>query len=264
MKISEIELSKIKPYPDNPRIVEDAIDEIAESIKEFGFQQPIVIDAENVIIVGHGRFAAASKLDLKKVPCIVATDLSPEKVRAYRIADNKTGEASTWDLQKLAQEFELLKADDVPATFTGFDEAEIDELLKSADTEADIEIPEEQGDSSSTFNFTVKCENLRELKVIQSKMGIEGTKAPFKDFKAKFLLSALLFVSLLFVGCKHTTLSITQADGAVITATDRRMFTTTKGNGTLKAGEASFEFGVESTQETSSELLKAIAEVLAK
>ena len=83
-------IEAIKPYPGNPRVNDDAVDAVAASLKEFGFRQPIVVDAEGVTIVGHTRWKAAKKLGLAQVPVHVATDLPPEKVKAYRIADNQT------------------------------------------------------------------------------------------------------------------------------------------------------------------------------
>ena len=94
-------IDSIRPYPGNPRINEDAVDAVARSIKEFGFRQPIVVDGEGVIVVGHTRYKAAIKLGLKMVPVHVATDLTPEQVKAYRIADNATNEIAEWDYQLL-------------------------------------------------------------------------------------------------------------------------------------------------------------------
>src|SRR5580765_4022142 len=101
MKIELWKLSDIKPYPGNPRINDDAVAAVAASIREFGFRQPIVVDADGVIICGHTRYKAAQKLGLEKVPVHVAKDLSPEKIKAYRIADNKTSELSDWNYDLL-------------------------------------------------------------------------------------------------------------------------------------------------------------------
>ena len=89
-------IEQVKPYERNPRINDSAVDAVAESLRQFGFRQPIVVDADGVIICGHTRWKAAQKLGLAKVPVHVATDLTPDQVRAYRIADNKTGELSTY------------------------------------------------------------------------------------------------------------------------------------------------------------------------
>ena len=85
-------LSAITPYDRNPRDNDAAVDAVAESIERFGFRQPIVVDEAGVIVCGHTRFKAAQKLGLDEAPVHVATDLTPEQIRAYRIADNKTNE----------------------------------------------------------------------------------------------------------------------------------------------------------------------------
>lgn len=97
MNIQSWKTSAVKPYGKNPRRNDGAVDAVAASIREFGFKQPIVVDADGVIIVGHTRLKAAKKLGLKEVPVLVADDLSPEKVKEYRLADNKTGELAEWD-----------------------------------------------------------------------------------------------------------------------------------------------------------------------
>ena len=104
MNVIELELDKIKPYEKNPRKNDRAVDGVAESIKQFGFQQPIVVDKKNVIVVGHTRYKAAQKLGLKTVPCVRADDLTKEQVKAYRIADNKLNELATWDFELLGEE----------------------------------------------------------------------------------------------------------------------------------------------------------------
>jgi hypothetical protein len=101
MKVELRRLSEIRPYPGNPRTNDDAVDAVAASIKEFGFRQAIVVDADGVIVVGHTRYKAAQKLGLEKVPVHVATDLTPEQIKAYRIADNKTAELSDWNYDLL-------------------------------------------------------------------------------------------------------------------------------------------------------------------
>lgn len=98
MKIEQWSLSRIKPYENNPRLNDDAVDAVATSLREFGFRQSIAVDAEGVIICGHTRYKAAQKLGLEKVPVHVAKDLSPEQIRACRIADNQTASLAEWDL----------------------------------------------------------------------------------------------------------------------------------------------------------------------
>ena len=90
-------IERVKPYDRNPHVNDGAVDAVAASIHEFGFCQPIVVDSDGVIIVGHTRWKAAQKLGLAKVPVHVATNFSPEQIKAYRIADNKTNELADWD-----------------------------------------------------------------------------------------------------------------------------------------------------------------------
>lgn len=108
-KITLMALSDITPYENNPRNNEEAVEKVANSIKEFGFNQPIVVDKDNVIIVSHTRYLAAQELGLTEAPVIVAGNLSDEQARAYRLADNKTGELAGWDFEKLALELEQIE-----------------------------------------------------------------------------------------------------------------------------------------------------------
>jgi ParB-like chromosome segregation protein Spo0J len=101
VKIELRKLADIRPYENNPRLNDDAVDAVAASLKEFGFRQPIVVDGEGVIVCGHTRYKAALKLGLEKVPVHVAKDLSPEQIRAYCIADNQTASLATWNYDLL-------------------------------------------------------------------------------------------------------------------------------------------------------------------
>ena len=102
MKIELRNVAEIRPYENNPRLNDDAVDAVAASIREFGFRQPIVVDADGVIICGHTRWKAAQKLGLEKVPVHVAKDLTPEQIKAYRIADNQTADAGRVGLRTAA------------------------------------------------------------------------------------------------------------------------------------------------------------------
>ena len=135
MNIQLIALSELKPYEKNPRNNEKAIDKVAESIKEFGFKVPIVIDKDNIIVAGHTRFYAAKQLKLNKVPCIVADDLTEEQIKAYRLADNKVAEFSEWDFDLLQDELEELSNFDMG--LFGFEELE-KELSSSWDKDAGV------------------------------------------------------------------------------------------------------------------------------
>ena len=105
MNVQEMDIEKVIPYARNPRRNDDAIDMVAASLKEFGFQQPIVVDEDMVVIVGHTRLRAAKKLGYTKVPVQVAKGLSEQQVKAYRIMDNKSNEQAVWDTTLLALEF---------------------------------------------------------------------------------------------------------------------------------------------------------------
>lgn len=129
MKIELRPLAEIKPYENNPRINDKAVDAVARSIQEFGFRQPIVVDAEGVIVVGHTRWKAAQRLGLGQVPVHVAQELTPEQAKAYRIADNKTGDLATWDLELLPAELAELKALDVDLSLLGFSADELSSLF---------------------------------------------------------------------------------------------------------------------------------------
>lgn len=120
-------VAELKPYKTNPRKNDKAVDAVAASIKAFGFKQPIVIDVNDEVIAGDTRLKAAKKNGLDEVPCVVASDLTPEQVKAYRLADNKVGELAEWDWDLLPAEMDGL---------TGFDEIEavdVDSLLDCGD-----------------------------------------------------------------------------------------------------------------------------------
>ena len=121
MKIIDKDITELRPYENNPRINDDAVDSVAKSIKEFGFLQPIVIDKDNVIICGHTRWKAARKLKLKTVPCVLADDLTKEQVDEYRILDNKTGELACWNYDMLSKEMESVDFDMSAFGFSDFE-----------------------------------------------------------------------------------------------------------------------------------------------
>jgi ParB-like chromosome segregation protein Spo0J len=130
MQVELWPIDRPKPYGKNPRKLTDkAISKVAASIKQFGFQQPIVCDAKDEIIVGHTRLQGAQKLGLKQVPVVVATDLTPAQVKAYRIADNRVAQETSWLDDILAEEFLDLEGLDFDLDQTGFDADEISRLL---------------------------------------------------------------------------------------------------------------------------------------
>lgn len=134
MQIIEKKLAELKEYENNPRNNDSAVDAVAESIKNFGWKQPIVIDKDGVIIAGHTRKKAAERLGLKTAPCIIADDLTDEQIKAFRLVDNKTAELATWDFEKL--EAELSELDGIDMTAFGFvasEDIDIDEFFEDAE-----------------------------------------------------------------------------------------------------------------------------------
>ncbi len=131
MKVEMWTLDRVKPYDKNPRLNDDAVDSVVNSIEQFGFRQPIVVDTDGIIIVGHTRFKAAQKMGLTKVPIHVAKDLSADAIKAYRIADNKTGELAEWDYYLLPIELQQLGDAGYDFGLLGFDQEELAKLLGS-------------------------------------------------------------------------------------------------------------------------------------
>lgn len=149
MQIVEKELSWLKPYANNPRDNESAVEPVAKSIKEFGFKVPIVATSDGEIINGHTRFKASKLLGLEKVPVIIADDLTDEQIKAFRLADNKVSEFSKWDEDKLRDELKQLEMD---MTEFGFEFTELTELLeeeKEKEQEPEIKFTEELGEESN-------------------------------------------------------------------------------------------------------------------
>ena len=129
MKVELRKPEDIKPYEHNPRDNDGAVEAVARSIREYGFRQPIVVDAEGVIVVGHTRWKAAKALGLKEVPVHVATDMSPEQIKAYRIADNKVADLAEWDYDLLPIELSELQGMDVDLDLLGFSSEELEKML---------------------------------------------------------------------------------------------------------------------------------------
>lgn len=149
MKIVNKNISDIKPYENNPRINVDSVDKVANSIKEFGYRVPIIIDKNNVIVAGHTRLLAAEKLGITEIPCIVADDLTEQQINAFRLVDNKTTEFSDWDYEKLKEELYAL---DMDLSEYGFEK--ISEEFKEA---LDNTSKELSSDEYNDDNFECTC-----------------------------------------------------------------------------------------------------------
>jgi DNA modification methylase len=131
MLVEERPIDSIRPYENNPRINDPGVDAVAASIREFGFRQPLVVDEDGVIVVGHTRYKAALKLGLQTVPVHVATGLTPQQLKAYRIADNQTARLSSWDDEKLVLELVALQQAGFNMDLTGFPADELMQLLQA-------------------------------------------------------------------------------------------------------------------------------------
>lgn len=135
MRVENWPIERVKPYENNPRKNDDAVEKVANSIREFGWQQSIVVDEKGVIICGHTRYRAAQMLGLSEVPVTVAEGLTENQVQAYRLADNKTGELADWDFDKLNAELESIDWLDCDMTQFGFyldhagEELEVDDAV---------------------------------------------------------------------------------------------------------------------------------------
>ncbi|EED9388538.1 nuclease [Salmonella enterica subsp. enterica] len=142
LKIEYLPLGKLLRYAKNSRTHSDEqVDQLVNSIREFGFTNPVLIDEKNELIAGHGRLAAAEILELAEVPAIRLKNLSEKQKKAYRIADNKLALNAGWDMQLLAEEVRELMDDDFDIDLLGFHETEIDEMLA-------VETPPDEGDDA--------------------------------------------------------------------------------------------------------------------
>lgn len=188
MKIEYKNIDEVIPYENNPRHNEEAIEYVANSIQEFGFKVPIIVDKDNVIVTGHTRLKAAQKLGLEKVPVIYADDLTEDQIKAFRIADNKTGEKAGWDLDKLKIELEDL--DNFDMTDFGFGDFELSMLTDDLEPEPyDDDVMEEYSEHSE--------ENLKSKKLTitySTEEEEEYLKALFKvdDLKVLYKVEELM------------------------------------------------------------------------
>lgn len=162
-------IDEIRPYENNPRVNDGAVGAVAESIREFGFQQPIVVDRDNVIIAGHTRYKAAKKLGLAEVPVVVAGNLTDEQVRAYRLADNKTGELAEWDFSALEEELDGIGELDM--SLFGFEPKEIkapEEITEDDYEEEPPEVPKARlGDIYQLGRHRLMCGDSTDVQSVQ-------------------------------------------------------------------------------------------------
>ena len=151
MEIIYKNINDLIPYGKNPRKNSKAVKYVANSIQEFGFKVPIVIDSDNVVVCGHTRLLASKKLGLEKVPCIIADDLTDEQIKAFRLADNKVSEQSEWDIGLLNEELDDIL--NVDMSDFGFDIFSMDDL---EEMEGYNEEEDEREYFSKTFTFPIE------------------------------------------------------------------------------------------------------------
>ena len=174
MKIIEKKLEDIRPYDNNPRMNDRAVPAVAESLKKFGWQQPIVIDRNGVIVCGHTRYKAALELGMKTVPCKYADELTEEEITAYRLADNKTAELAEWDADKMAEE--LAKCSELDMSAFGFDLANFEEAEQVIDDDyneniEDIEPQTKPGDKWMLGKHVLVCGDATKAEDVNSLLG---------------------------------------------------------------------------------------------
>lgn len=173
MEILYIKTNLLKPYEKNPRKNDGAVEYVANSIEEFGFKVPIVVDKNNVIVAGHTRYKAAKKLGLKEVPVIVANDLSDEQIKAFRLADNKVSEKAEWDFDLLNTELDDII--DFDMELFGFEDALQDDAEEAVEDEFEVELPAEPksklGDIYQLGDNRLMCGDSTVMEDVEKLMG---------------------------------------------------------------------------------------------
>ena len=182
MDIVEKKLADIKPYEKNPRKNDNAVDTVTNSIKEFGFKVPIVIDKDNVIVCGHTRYKASKKLGLEVVPCVIADDLTEEQIKAYRLADNKVSELAEWDIDLLGEELDGIF--DIDMSDFGFDlSEEEEEEIEVIDDEVpqEVEPIAKQGDIWQLGRHRLMCGDSTSVTDVEKLMNGRKADMVFTD-----------------------------------------------------------------------------------
>ncbi len=208
MKIKQIDIEEIKPYGNNPRVIGDnAIDEVAKSISEFGFRNPIIVDKNNVIIAGHTRYLASKKLGMEKIPCLVADDLTEKQIKAFRIADNKVAEKSKWDYFSLAIEVKDILGDDnmdEVNELIGFGQREVENILSLVKTET-IDLDTDFGEQEKTVQPDVNVYNPQlEPKQAQRVVTDEDIERQQEKLDNQFKSTLLDYEDIICPNCAHT------------------------------------------------------------
>lgn len=171
MEIIYKNIDELIPYENNPRLNDEAVEYVKNSIKEFGFKVPIVIDKDNVIIAGHTRIKASKELGIKDIPCIIADDLTEEQVKAFRLVDNKVSEKSMWDYTKLDEELDSIL--DIDMSMFDFN-------INTDDVE--IERIDLSNKEFEKYEIIITCQNEIELEEKYNKLMKEGYECKISTY----------------------------------------------------------------------------------
>lgn len=184
ISIQYVKIQDIIPYDKNPRINDDSVDKVANSIREFGFKVPIMLDSKSVVIAGHTRLKAAKKLKLTELPCVYADDLSDEQVKALRLADNKVGESSLWDEDLLNEELSEILNIDMDAFGFGTVEEAVEEAFNDDKYTFTTNIPQ--------YEIVGDCPELEECfdEEKAAELIEEIEKSSVKEDEKRFLIEA--------------------------------------------------------------------------
>ena len=178
-------VEEIIPYEDNARINDKAVEKVAQSITNYGWQSPIVVDEDMVILAGHSRLKAAKLLDLKKVPVKIAEDLTEEQKMAYRLMDNKSQDYAQWDKKLLAKEFDKLADLDFDLNMTGFD---LDEIAKLNESMLEFDVPNDVATADLTIDasFEVPETNVKQFMLLYDLDQLELFKGYLVKLRDKY------------------------------------------------------------------------------
>lgn len=197
LEIVYVAVEKIKPYANNPRINKKAVEKVMKSIQAYGFKVPCVLDKNYLLITGHTRWEAAKRLKMKRIPCIIASDLNKAKADAFRIADNKVAEYSTWDMTKLKEELSKIQLEDIEFDDMGFDndfsieKLGLVDMPKGSDGDEDVTETEKYSTKTNIPQYEIQGLNIKLSDCIDKQKYVELLKeienSTVSDTQKKFL-----------------------------------------------------------------------------
>ena len=197
LEIVYVAVEKIKPYANNPRINKKAVEKVMKSIQAYGFKVPCVLDKNYLLITGHTRWEAAKRLKMKRIPCIIASDLNKAKADAFRIADNKVAEYSTWDMTKLKEELSKIQLEDIEFDDMGFDndfsieKLGLVDMPEGSDGDEDVTETEKYSTKTNIPQYEIQGLNIKLSDCIDKQKYVELLKeienSTVSDAQKKFL-----------------------------------------------------------------------------